>query len=912
MFRWMVVLLGASLMTTIRAASPVAEPSRVVLGAAGVTTVLRESHVWRSGVRHELAGPVLIEAQGTLVIEAGARIEARPGAGIVVSRDGRIIAEGTALQPIVMTCTSEPRYAGCWNGLSIRGFAGINFGTITSPPARESGAAGCRESVSNGQPFGGCADADSSGALRYVRIEYAANGLELLGVGHRTRVEDIQVNRSASDGVRVVGGTVDVRQLFLTANSGYGLAWRAGWRGRGQFISVQQDSLIGRGGISGSNASSETDGPAAFVASPRSAPALFNVTVIAPSAATNPASALSPSALHLRQGTSGTLRNVLVYGAVNALDLDDEETCLDIDGRAAVDVQHVVIAATGSNGAGDGDPFSCLTYGGGGNVEAQYLADAARRVLTIDDPLVAAELIRNAFDLAIPDLRPPLEGATVTNPAAAPPDDGFFDVAALYAGALPPNTAARNVLPWYSGWTVPAPRPPLPGTVTGIVASATRGPLDGALITSALGVSTTSALDGSYTLALPAGAHTLTPTGLPVGCGAAVFPVVVPSGSAITADVSVDCSTIAFVSVGGAHACALSTLGRAQCWGDNEFGTVGDGTVITPRVLPSLVAGNRSFAVGTLSSGYSHTCAIEGTRALCWGLNFFGALGVGSTGLFSTQPVVVGTSATPAFTQVATGGYHACALTSTGVAWCWGWNQEGQAGQPASTTALVTPAPVSAGPLSFSQVTAGDSHSCALTAAGEAWCWGGNGRGELGTDPAIIGAASSTPVLVPGGLVFTSLDAGAFHTCGVTATGAVYCWGSQEFGQLGNGVVSAATSGPVLVSGASDYIGISAGGGTTCGVTTDRTVRCWGAGQAGALGDGTNVTAQATPVSIAGAVAEVGGVVVGLGDPSATTVCAHTLDGDAFCWGAGARGQLGNGGLTSSNVPVQVLVRGPS
>ena len=119
-------------------------------------------------------------------------------------------------------------------------------------------------------------------------------------------------------------------------------------------------------------------------------------------------------------------------------------------------------------------------------------------------------------------------------------------------------------------------------------------------------------------------------------------------------------------------------------------------------------------------------------------------------------------------------------------------NFEGQIGTGVIGSSVLVPTRVSDGGLRSTKIAAGESHTCALTSAGTAYCWGGNGRGELGADPAAVGFASATPHAVPGGFTFASLDAGEVHTCGVTSAGAGMCWGSREFGQVGDGVIGAA------------------------------------------------------------------------------------------------------------------------
>ncbi|MBC8088115.1 MAG: hypothetical protein H7Z40_12675 [Phycisphaerae bacterium] len=891
--------------------SPTAAPtaSRALVGAHGVSTIIAGSVLWTADRTYELAGPVIIEVGSTLTIAPGTRVEARPGAYIDISREGRLIADGTPLQPVVMTCTSIPKYEGCWGGLSVRGFGRINFGTATSPADRGSGATGCKES-GTGTPlaFGGCDDADSSGVLRYLRVEYAQRGLELLGAGSHTVVDYVQVNRSRTDGLSVVGGAVDVRHLFLTANIGYGMAWKSGWHGRGQFVTVQQDALNNAGGIRGSNIGINA---VVLTGAPRSSPALFNVSIVAPSAVSNPQHASGPSALHLVGGTGGIIRNVLIHSAAIAFDIDDEQTCLDFAGALPVVLTHVVIAATNQSGSTDADPFGCRTYATP-TVEAQWLGDAANASTIITDPQVAAALIRNGTDLIVPDLRPINPSASTLYPAAVPPNDGFFDISAAYPGAIEPANASRSNVPWYSGWTVAAPVIPAPGTVAGVISAPGRGPLGGAVITTSYGASATAAANGSYSLNLPAGQHVLTPGGLPIGCGAGALDVSVASAATVTLNIVADCTVVFAASTGALHACAQSTAGKIQCWGQNDYGMVGDGTTTTPRLLPTPLFGNLTFDSGTLTSGYTHSCAIRSGAAMCWGLNFFAALGQGTSGQQALAPTPAGNTSTPAFVSVSAGGYHGCALTGTGEAWCWGWNQEGQTGIGSISGTVLLPTPVAAGALRFTQIAAGESHTCALTSAGAAYCWGGNGRGELGQDPNTFGVSSSVPVLVPGGHVFSSIDAGTLHTCAIEQSGgAAYCWGARDKGQLGDGSLTGISYTPIGVATADRFLQISAGGYTTCGVTTGQQLRCWGAGVSGALGNGSLTTEQPSPVVVAGALS-VRSVAVNLSDPAGALACAVTLSGEAWCWGAGASGQLGTGtAVAGSAVPVQVRVSAP-
>ena len=244
------------------------------------------------------------------------------------------------------------------------------------------------------------------------------------------------------------------------------------------------------------------------------------------------------------------------------------------------------------------------------------------------------------------------------------------------------------------------------------------------------------------------------------------------------------------------HSCGLSLSDRIYCWGYSGDGQVGIGPTIADSVLiPMEVLGGLRFQ--TVASGGQHTCAVTtaltGSAAYCWGHNANGQLGDGSTvtqfaptavagGLAfrSVEAPVAGDFVRPV---MAAGYDHTCALVTSGAAFCWGSNANGQLGSGGGNS--TTPVPVSGG-LLFVTITAGESHSCGLTSAGALYCWGRNIRGQLGDGST---TDRNVPTLVSGGLVFRMVSAGDQHTCAVTTTNISYCWGDNQFGQLGDGTV---------------------------------------------------------------------------------------------------------------------------
>jgi alpha-tubulin suppressor-like RCC1 family protein len=362
-------------------------------------------------------------------------------------------------------------------------------------------------------------------------------------------------------------------------------------------------------------------------------------------------------------------------------------------------------------------------------------------------------------------------------------------------------------------------------------------------------------------------------------------------------DVSGLSSGVAAVSAGANDTCAVTTAGGVKCWGANFAGQLGDGTA-TNRSSPVDVSGLTSGVVA-ISAGGQHTCALTSTGGVkCWGANFSGQLGDGTTTDRSTPLDVPGL--TSGVVAISAGGAHTCALTSTGGVKCWGDNGRGELGD-GTTTNSSTPVDVVGLSLGVTAISSGDEkHTCAVTTSGGATCWGFNGSGQLGNGTL---ADSPVPVGVSGlGSGVAEIDAGGFHTCAVTSGGGAKCWGAGSAGQLGNGFPGIDSSTPVGVSGLSSGVGaLSAGEAHSCALTTEDSVECWGYNGFGQLGDGTTTNAF-SPV-----------VVVGLSSNSVLPIsaggghtCAVTSTGSVKCWGLNTSGQLGNGTTNNSATPTQV------
>ncbi len=364
---------------------------------------------------------------------------------------------------------------------------------------------------------------------------------------------------------------------------------------------------------------------------------------------------------------------------------------------------------------------------------------------------------------------------------------------------------------------------------------------------------------------------------------------------------------LARVTPGSLHSCGLTPAAAAYCWGSNAFAQLGDSST-GDATTPVAVHGGLSFT--NLRAGRFHTCAATpGGAAYCWGEQDLGDLGDGTTSS-STTPVAV--SGGIIFATVSAGGSHTCGLTSAGVAYCWGSNYDGQLGtgtsigpQPCgSYTCSPTPVAVSGG-LTFLLLSTGNSFTCGVTTAHAAYCWGYNGNGELGvgtaTGPEICVSnnhCSASPVAVSGGLSIATISAGFYNTCAVTTAGKGYCWGNNDYGQLGNGTTDTSTI-PVAVSGSLTFSTVSAGAVHTCGLTSVGKAYCWGFNNSGRLGNG-DTTSSMTPVPV------LGGHTFSVMDVGVATTCAVTRANVAYCWGSNSYGQLGNGATLDSSVPVVV------
>ncbi len=296
------------------------------------------------------------------------------------------------------------------------------------------------------------------------------------------------------------------------------------------------------------------------------------------------------------------------------------------------------------------------------------------------------------------------------------------------------------------------------------------------------------------------------------------------------------------------------------------------------------------FAFTTIAAGFYVSCGLTGAgAAFCWGYNGSASLGAIDPALQENTAVAVQGGLT--FTRLVAGTSHVCGLTSAGAAYCWGSNYFGEAGSGDTSEVHEFPVPVQGG-IVFASLSANFSHTCGLTAAGTAYCWGDNIYGDVGDGTT---TQRSTPTLVSGGIAFTSLTTGNSHTCGLTAAGTAYCWGADSSGQLGDGTTTQRLT-PTALAGGLTFANLTSGFAFTCGATTAGDGYCWGLGQNGQLGNGTNPNRN-VPTLVAGGLSFANLVA------NEASACGLSTAGTAYCWGDNGGGELGNGSLTSSATP---------
>ena len=399
----------------------VSRNQHLILGEDGTDTEISMDTVWSNDRIYEVRHQVFVNRGATLTIDPGTLILAKgANAAIVVERGGKIKAEGYRKAPIVMTCTDVvgARSPGCWAGLIVLGNAPTTRSIVMArgiaPPVRSL--------------YGGDDPDDSSGVLRYVRVEFAGGGRNSAarsgafgfhGVGSGTVIDHIQAHESGEDGIEFFGGTADCTYCVSSGSADNSLKWALGWQGTAQHVFLQQ-AAVGGNGIEGDNDST------GFDRSPRSHPTLYNITMIGGLA--QGSTSTSGDGMVIGTGSAVTARNLLVTGfGGDALVVRDNSPSFFTNGTSSVD--NAILHA---NGGQKGD-LQIASVDSGFDEYIGYLD--------------MAPLLVNVWYEGNPDPRPILGSpALKIGAGAVPPSDGTLNTSAQYIGAFGDEN-------WLEEWT---------------------------------------------------------------------------------------------------------------------------------------------------------------------------------------------------------------------------------------------------------------------------------------------------------------------------------------------------------------------------------------------------------------------------------------------------------------------------
>ncbi len=367
------------------------------------------------------------------------------------------------------------------------------------------------------------------------------------------------------------------------------------------------------------------------------------------------------------------------------------------------------------------------------------------------------------------------------------------------------------------------------------------------------------------------------------------------------------------VAAGAQHSCVARENASALCWGSNTVGQLGDGST-----LDSPIPLDTKLDLRQVISAQDFSCGISTSDTmLCWGDNRSGQLGIGDS-QNSNLPIPVLFNGFRRVQAMALGAQHACALLDTGDIECWGSNLQGQLGIPAIQTIAFEPQPVTLpNNAKAISIAAGAEHSCALTFQRQVYCWGNNSAGQLGLSTAQASLRQPTQIDSAIALNGQSLTAGQQHTCMHTQSGHVWCWGSNQQGQLGNR--NASNNGqftPLQVEQVDQVVQLSQGSGInnhTCALLNNRTLRCWGSNPQGQLGNGSQSNASATATLVRTRSDSSGMPSTGLSPlldvegaaAGASHGCA-IANRRVLCWGSNATGQVSRGAPAIVDAALQV------
>lgn len=370
-----------------------------------------------------------------------------------------------------------------------------------------------------------------------------------------------------------------------------------------------------------------------------------------------------------------------------------------------------------------------------------------------------------------------------------------------------------------------------------------------------------------------------------------------------TNNVCVNITTPIKVTTGFFHNCMLMSDNSINCFGNNRFGQLGNGiTENASDIVPEIVL-NASNVLQLVTGNY-HSCFMLGANDVkCFGDNQYGELG-NETNTASSTPVSVSNLINVNY--ITSGLNHNCALLNDGKVNCWGDNQFGQLGNNSmlNSNIPVEVMFVEEPEIIVTFLSSGGNHNCVITSLGFVYCWGFNGYGQLGINEDFndystcrnencAAASERRPKELIDFLNVTSIYCGGTHTCAFKGTD-LYCFGGNQWGQLGNGTYIA-TKKPPLTTTLTGYDSVKLGGGVTCGIQGGN-LKCFGRNDDGELGNGTYLKSN-IPINVTNG--------IGIIDYSIGQTHNCFIDSMGLkCFGNNSQKQLGVIGIENSNIPV--------
>lgn len=346
-----------------------------------------------------------------------------------------------------------------------------------------------------------------------------------------------------------------------------------------------------------------------------------------------------------------------------------------------------------------------------------------------------------------------------------------------------------------------------------------------------------------------------------------------------------------------AFSCATRVDGEGYCWGNNFSGQLGTGTIVSTPIPAAVQGGHLFEEIRTGAGSSTFACGRARTgNVFCWGS---AGPGIGAASpQTSLSPVEVTLPGTAIALDVGTS--HACVVLQDGSVLCWGEGGSGELGNGALVGSARPVVVQLAAGTRLHTIAAGAASTCAVTENDEVICWGSGTHGQLG--PAgNQGSAVPTLVPLPDGVEAVAVVAGSHHNCAVTAGDQMLCWGRNQAGQLGTGAAGQPSSQPLAVVSLSGISGGAAGAAHSCSMGRDGRIQCWGAGALGQIGDGGLTTRLEPVVPTMPAGVQFHRIAAG-----ADHSCALTTAGEIYCWGQKGEGSLGNGTYGVGAVPVRV------